>query len=252
MRLALLHLRRGRPWNPGFQAELDELNRGARAALAALGWTGSFVACAEVPTSVTREIAASADAVVILGGEDVDPQFYGGPPQYRDAGRHEPGADAAQIAVVRDALATGRPLLGICRGHQLLNVALGGTLIQHLPTVMRHRGPGSGDASYTGTQVAVDRFTGLEQDVNAAELPLCSHHQAIDKLGRGLRVAARAQDGVIEAIVHTSAPLTGVQWHPEHPSVSLTQLTLLLRRLERQRGRPTATARGWEPSRTDG
>lgn len=235
MRLALLHPRKGRPWNPGFQAALDELNRGARMAVQALGWTETFVPCAEVPENVTREIAASADAVVILGGEDVDPQFYGGPAEYRDAGRHEPGADAAQIAVVRDALATGQPLLGICRGHQLLNVALGGTLIQHLPTVSHHRGPGSGEAAYATPAVVVDRFSGLEQDVDASDQPLCTHHQAIAKLGRGLKVAARASDGVIEAVVHASAPITGVQWHPEHPSVSLTQLTRLLRRLERQR-----------------
>ncbi|MCW5953034.1 MAG: gamma-glutamyl-gamma-aminobutyrate hydrolase family protein [Propionibacteriaceae bacterium] len=234
MRLALLHPRRERPWDPRFQAALDELNRGTRAAVESLGWTGTFVPCAEVPVSVTREIAASADAVVILGGEDVDPRFYGGPAEYREAGRHEPAADAAQIAVVRDALATGQPLLGICRGHQLLNVALGGTLIQHLPTAMHHRGSGTGDAAYTSPQVTVDRFTGLERDVDSAEQPLCTHHQAIAKLGRGLKVAARASDGVIEAVVHASAPITGVQWHPEHPSVSLVQLTRLLRRLERQ------------------
>lgn len=233
MKLALLHLRRDRPWDTGFQRELDELNAGARAAVAALGWEGVFVACAEVPHSTAREIAASADAVVILGGEDVDPQFYGGPTQYRDAGRHEPLADAAQIAVVRDALATGQPLLGICRGHQLLNVALGGTLIQHLPTVAQHRGAGSGDAAYARPSVVVDRFTGLEPDV-PPDQPRCSHHQAVERLGQGLQVAARASDGVIEAVVHSSAPLTGVQWHPEHPAVSLVQLTGLLRRLERQ------------------
>lgn len=237
MRLALLHLRRQRPWDLRFQAALDELNRGTLAAVDSLGWTGRLVPCAEVPADVTREIAASADAVVILGGEDVDPKFYGGPTEYRDSGRHEPGADAAQIAVVRNALATGQPLLGICRGHQLLNVALGGTLIQHLPTVAHHRGSGSGDAAYVSQQVVVDRFTGLERDVDvdAAERPLCTHHQAVGKLGRGLKVAARASDGVIEAVVHASAPITGVQWHPEHPAVSLTQLTRLLRRLERQR-----------------
>ena len=237
MRLALLHPRRQRPWNPGFQTALDELHRGTSAAVDSLGWTGDFVPCAEVPENVTREIAASADAVVILGGEDVDPQFYGGSTEYRDAGRHEPRADAAQIAVVRDAMATGKPLLGICRGHQLLNVALGGTLIQHLPTTRRHRGSGIGTAAYVSHPVTVDRFTGLERDVDTADQPLCTHHQAIAKLGRGLKIAARASDGVIEAVVHASAPITGIQWHPEHPSVSLTQLTRLLRRLERQRPR---------------
>lgn len=232
VRLALLHLRTQRPRDPGFQQALDELNAGTRTAVEALGWKADFVPCAEVPESATREIAAGADAVVILGGEDVDPRFYGGAPLYREAGHHEPLADAAQIAVVRDALATGQPLLGICRGHQLLNVALGGSLIQHLPTASQHRGPGSGDAAYASSLVVVDRFTDLAQDVVAQ--PLCSHHQAVDRLGQGLLTAARAPDGVIEAIVHTSAPLTGVQWHPEHPSVSLIQLTGLLRRLERQ------------------
>lgn len=235
MRLALLHPRRQRPWNPRFQAGVDELNRGAGLAVDSLGWTGTFVACAEVPENVTREIAASADAVIILGGEDVDPQFYGGATDYREAGRHEPQADAAQIAVVRAALSTGQPVLGICRGHQLINVALGGTLIQHLPTVAGHRGSSGDGVAYASPQVLVDHFTGLERDVDPTEQPLCTHHQAIAKLGQGLKVAARASDGVIEAVVHASAPITGVQWHPEHPSVSLTQLTRLLRRLERQR-----------------
>lgn len=235
MQVAFLHLRRARPWDRRFQEALDDLHRGARLAIEALGWRADFVACAEVPLDVVREVASNADAVVILGGEDVDPQFYGGPSEYREAGRHEPQADAAQIAVVRDALTTGKPLLGICRGNQVLNVALGGTLIQHLPTSVKHRGLGTGDAAYARTTVVVDRFTGLEQDVPADQQPLCSHHQAIGRLGRGLKVAARSSDGVIEAVVHTGAPLTGIQWHPEHPSVSQTQLTALLRRLERQR-----------------
>lgn len=180
---------------------------------------------------VSLDAAAAADVVVILGGEDLDPRCYGGAADYPESGGHEPDADAAHIAVVEQALAHRQPLLGVCRGLQVINVAFGGTLIQDLGPASTHRdGAGAGMARFTTS--AVDA-AGLPE---AGGGPVyCSHHQAIDRLGVDLVVAARAPDGVIEAVVHTRAPITGVQWHPEHPAVAETQLTPLLARLAAQR-----------------
>lgn len=233
MRLALLHLRTHRPKHPEYQQTLDALTRATVDTVAALGWDAELVAGSEAPLQASFDAAARADAVVILGGEDVHPDFYGGATDYPGSGIHEPDADRAHIAVIRRAASTGTPLLGICRGNQLINVAFGGTLIPHLPGTGRHRLRGkTGLASFATGTVAVTEE--IAADVPEAAEARCGHHQAIDRLGEGLVIAARADDGVIEAVVHESAPLTGVQWHPEHPEVASRQLTPLLHRLERQ------------------
>lgn len=234
MRIAALHIRDERPWNPGFQQELDELNRGALATIAALGWQAECVPSAVRPVGESLRAARAADAVVLMGGEDVSPELYGGSASYQDGGRWEPDADAAHIAVVQDCLAAGRPLLTICRGTQILNVALGGTLIQHLENVHEHRGFGHGDTAFVDSVVEIEPE--LRGDVDPADTVMCSHHQAIAALGEGLVVVARGAGDVIEAVVHESAPITGVQWHPEHPRVAGRQLRALLLRLQRQQG----------------
>ncbi len=232
MHVTLLHIREERPHNPQYQINLDILTRAAVETVESLGWQPTVVASAQVPLEESLDAARSADAIVVLGGEDVHPDFYGGALSYTGSGTHEVEADRAHIAVIRAAVESGTPLLGICRGSQILNVALGGTLVQHLPETHRHRGRG------TGMDVFVEGDISAELDffaeLLAADAARCGHHQAIDRLGEGLVVAARADDGVIEAVVHESAPLTGVQWHPEHPETAARQLSALLRRLEHQ------------------
>jgi putative glutamine amidotransferase len=231
LRVALVHIRDERPAAPGYNTKLRELTAGAIAAVEALGWTADPIPAAERPIAEVLGSTRSADVIVLLGGEDVDPRLYGGKSRYPAGGNHEPAADRAQIAVALEALARSTPLLGICRGSQLINVALGGTLIQHLPTG-DHLGK-----LFTPTRLVLEDTTDLGGDVNADLSVMCAHHQAIDRLGAGLRIAARSADGAIEAVIHSIAPVTGVQWHPEHPQVAHVQLTALLRRLERQRGR---------------
>ncbi|RWA15175.1 gamma-glutamyl-gamma-aminobutyrate hydrolase family protein [Mycolicibacterium brumae] len=231
MRAALFHLRTERPEAREFQDVLDELNRGALRAATLLGWQTRLFASAEAPVQASLDAAADADVVVLLGGEDIDPQRYGGAADYPGGGGHEPDADAAHLAVIEQALARRQPLLGVCRGLQVVNVALGGTLIQDLGPDSAHRSAaGAGMARFTTARVNAD---GLPEAAGAGPV-YCSHHQAVDRLGSGLQVVARAPDGVVEAVVHTRAPITGVQWHPEHPAVAETQLTRLLRRLEAQ------------------
>lgn len=226
--LALLHLRTERPHDPSFQRALDALNAPTVRVAREQGWEVVPVPSAEVPLEVTDEVVARADAVVIMGGEDVDPAFYGGPRSYPGSGHHEPRADRAHIAAVHRCIAAGTPLLGICRGLQIINVALGGTLVQHLPTTAGHRN--TGDDHFVRNRVTLIGGE-LAVAVDPTADVRCTHHQAIDVLGRDLVVAARAADGVVEAVVHRSAPVTGVQWHPEHPDTADTQLAPLLGRL---------------------
>lgn len=233
-RVAVLHLRTRRPSNPRYQRELDMLNAVTVSMIESLGWTAQIVATAENPGIDSLTAARDSDMVVLMGGEDVDPRLYGDSPHYPGSGHHESRADSTQIAVVLEAMQHGKPLLGICRGIQLINVALGGTLVQHLPTVAGHRGPPKSGDGFVANLITLEPDSDLERDVDAADPVMCTHHQAIDVLGNGLVVTGRTRDGVIEAIVHEAAPITGVQWHPEHPTTAARQLRALLLRLERQ------------------
>jgi len=148
------------------------------------------------------------DAMVLLGGGDVNPSRYGQAEHARLYGVDD-FLDGFEITALEHAFARDIPVLAICRGHQVLNVALGGTLIQHLDNTNDHRDvmhtvrvvPGSRVASAMGT---------LEPDVHSF------HHQAIDRIGGGLEVTATAPDGTIEAVELAGASwVVGVQWHPE-------------------------------------
>ena len=158
--------------------------------------------------------------VVILGGDDVEPALYGQPDRRPRRTDYQRRADRTQIAVVMEAVRARRPLLGVCRGMQVMNVALGGTLHQH---VGGHRGPDSAPFVESRVPGLASLSAGLRPPL------LCAHHQAVDQLGQGFRVALQATDGVIEAISHDSLPFLGVQWHPEHPSTSSQHLPALLR-----------------------
>lgn len=233
MRVAVLHLRSERPDEPVFNDVLETLNAATLATIADMGWSATVVASGSAPIETSLDAADAADAIIVMGGEDVSPEFYDGPVEYEGAGHHDIEADTAHIAVIQRAAATGTPLLGICRGVQLINVALGGTLVQHLETLGNHQAPGEGMVTFTSSHINLVGGSDLELDVPTSKVR-CGHHQAVDRLGQGLVIAARADDGTVEALVHESAPITGVQWHPEHPDTAKAQLTALLKRLERQ------------------
>ncbi|MBB4964869.1 putative glutamine amidotransferase [Saccharothrix violaceirubra] len=152
---------------------------------------------------------AFLDALVFTGGPDLDPALYG---RCRDArtGPSRPDRDAAELDLARAALKRDLPVLGVCRGMQLLNVVRGGTLRQH---VEGH------DPEHGHTGIAVAPGTRLSSIVGMATTVHCHHHQAVDVPGDGLRVVARAADGTVEAVELVGARfVVGVQSHPEADS----------------------------------
>ena len=161
------------------------------------------------------------DGVVLAGGADIGAHHYGALPHPR-AGAPRPDRDETELAVLRRALERDIPVLGVCRGAQLLNVALGGTLNQHLPEAVGHDGhnPRPGTFGTVTVTLAADGRVGalLGSTVQAQ----CHHHQAIDRLAAGLVVTGRAADGTIEAVELAGRPFVlGVQWHPEQDDLRL-------------------------------
>ena len=186
--------------------------------------------------------AQHADAIIIMGGEDVHPSLYGASQGYQAEGRHWYRADRGHIARVDYAVRTGTPLLGICRGMQIINTALGGTLEQHIE---------GADGTHTNNRILSDHCfirhsvrvgegTNLERALapvlTDSELVISSaHHQRVARLAPGLQVSAQAPDGTIEAIESVDAPVIGVQWHPEDPAADISQLHALLGHLDARR-----------------
>ena len=168
-----------------------------------------------VDESVAERVLDGLDGLVITGGRDVDPAAYGqSPHQATDAPASD--RDAWEFALVRGALARGLPLLGICRGAQVLNVALGGTLHQHLPDVVGHYQHQLGNAVFSTSSITTVPGTRLASLIGESTDAQCYHHQAIAELGRGLIATAWDSDGVIEG-VEIPGPrfVLAVQWHPE-------------------------------------
>ena len=157
--------------------------------------------------------------VCIAGGPDIDPRTYGGP-DHPELGPTEPDLDRFEMAVTWAARSRCIPILAICRGAQMLNVALGGSLHMHLPDEagdrVQHRRPGS-EGPDARHDVRIESDSILGRVLGAETLTVNSyHHQAVRKLGRGLRAVAHAEDGVVEGI-ELAGPdfVVGVQWHAE-------------------------------------
>jgi putative glutamine amidotransferase len=206
------------------------------------------------PRAKLAQVAKTLDAFVLPGSPaDVDPKLYGAPTHARTA-RPDPKREQTDFALLKHALATGKPVLATCYGVQSLNVYLGGSLYQDIPSQRRHalrhtRGSDPRDAMHevrvTGGRLAT-----------VAGRPLITvnstHHQSIRNPGAGLRVTAKAPDGVVEALEWTRGPgwVVGVQWHPERmPQDPVAQK--LFRRLVSEAivARNARLAHGQRPSR---
>lgn len=168
-----------------------------------------------VDAEVVGGLLDGLDALVITGGYDVDPARYGQPPHPATDGPRA-DRDAWEFALLRGALDRGLPVLGICRGAQVLNVAFGGTLHQHLPDVLGHGGHRLGNGVFARVPVRTLPGTRLAALIGEGADAPCYHHQAIDRVGDGLVVSATDADGVVEGLeVPGDAFALAVQWHPE-------------------------------------
>ena len=172
------------------------------------------------PTGTDVRILKGLDGLIVAGGTDVDPSYYGQEPHPLTLS--QPQRDRHDLALTRAALAAGMPLLAICRGAQILNVALGGSLIQHLPDVRREAdyrpAPGVfGEVSFTTAPDSI-----INSLLGGTASAPCYHHQGIAEPGRGLRITAVAPEGTVEAIERVGQGwVLGVQFHPEQNPADL-------------------------------
>ncbi len=188
--------------------------------------------CAWVVVDTSAPLPTVADTlrtegILVLGGGDIDSEIYGVPGPVP----HEYGVDRAadnfSMDVIRGAVDASIPILGVCRGAQLLNLAYGGTLVPDLADWTLHRGSYSAGL-FIDEHVVVVEGTRLHEILGTTELTVRSgHHQAVDKVAPGLRLTAVADDGVTEGVEHPSAWAVGVQWHPEDSDGSGTDLDAL-------------------------
>ncbi|MHA7178919.1 gamma-glutamyl-gamma-aminobutyrate hydrolase family protein [Arthrobacter sp. MDB2-24] len=166
---------------------------------------------------VVEQLLPRLDGVIVVGGWDIDPSRYGAEPHAQTDAPHLL-RDAWDSAVVREAVRIDLPLLGICRGEQMLNVALGGSLHQHLPDLVGDSPYQLGDHRFNAVPVDLRPGSQVAQVLGATHLDAVpvSHHQAVDRVGLGLQASAWSRDGIIEAIEFPSNRFCiGVQWHPE-------------------------------------
>ncbi|HEX5405664.1 MAG TPA: gamma-glutamyl-gamma-aminobutyrate hydrolase family protein [Pseudonocardiaceae bacterium] len=164
------------------------------------------------------ELAARLDGLLLSGGADVDPARYRQPV---DAATEalRPDRDAFEFGLLASALAAGLPVLAVCRGLQVLNSALGGTLHQHLPDQVGHNGHRPRIGTFGGSRVTIAARSRLAGLLGTEAKVACHHHQAIDVVAPGLNVVATSEDGTVEAVESTDQEfLLGVQWHPEQDS----------------------------------
>jgi putative glutamine amidotransferase len=161
------------------------------------------------------ELAAPFDGLLLIGGGDVDPALYGSTDPHPDVYGVDTDRDVAEMELIKKAAGIGLPILAICRGIQVLNVAFGGTLFQHLPersSDLDHR-QGHPERLH---DVRVTRGSRLFVAVGGTSFSCASrHHQGLDRLGDGLIPVGWAHDGLVEAVEHRDGWMVGVQWHPE-------------------------------------
>jgi gamma-glutamyl-gamma-aminobutyrate hydrolase PuuD len=180
------------------------------------------------PVATSAEVVDRLDGVVLTGGPDISPDRYGAPLHPRTS-VPRPERDAAEIAILHRALDVGIPVLGVCRGAQLLNVALGGTLVQHLPEVVDHHGHNPRPGVFGEITVVLDPTGRIGAAVGTQVRVRCHHHQALDRIAPGLQVTGRAEDGTVEAVELDARDfVVGVQWHPEQDATDARLNTALI------------------------
>jgi putative glutamine amidotransferase len=191
----------------------------------------------QLSSAEAKDIVSSLDGLMLCGGRDIDPSRYGQSP-HSEAEQPDKLRDDLEEKLLSAAIDADLPFLGICRGAQMLNINRGGTLIQHLPDVVGDNRYQLGNAQFTPADVEVETSSILGSLVgdkvsNAA----LYHHQAIDELGKGLKITAKSEDGIVEAVELTDHPFgVAVQWHPEQTLDDLRIFEGLIEAARKYRG----------------
>ena len=189
-------------------------------AISRAGGVGPVLGPEPIDDASALALVERFDGLLLTGGVDVDPTRYGQERAPQTYGCDDL-LDGFELCLLRAAIALGRPVLAICRGVQVLNVAFGGTLDQHItdsPGLVSHGLPNGGGA--TDVTMVVEPGSRLAEALGTTPerraTGRCHHHQAVDRVGEGLVISARASDGIIEALERAGDPwVVGVQWHPE-------------------------------------
>jgi putative glutamine amidotransferase len=187
------------------------------------------------------ELLDRVDGLLLAGGTDVDPASYGARP-HPEVGNTVPERDRFELALAHRALERELPLLAICRGMQMLNVACGGTLVQHVPDVVGHEEHRHTPGQFADHEVEIEEGTLAARAAGGRRLAVKSHHhQGIDELGEGLEISAwSARDRLPEAVEDPGRPFVlGVLWHPEEDEAS----RLIAALVEEARGQPRSNMR---------
>jgi putative glutamine amidotransferase len=191
----------------------------------------------QLSSAEAKDIITSLDGLMLCGGRDIDSARYGQNP-HGEAEQPDKLRDDLEEKLLSAAIDADLPFLGICRGAQMLNINRGGTLIQHLPDVVGHNRYQLGNAKFTAADVEVETSSILgslvgEKISNAA----LYHHQAIDELGKGLKITAKTEDGIVEAVELADHPFgVAVQWHPEQTLDDLRIFEGLIEAARKYRG----------------
>ena len=167
---------------------------------------------ADAFTTLDPEQCINCDGLLLPGGGDITPAFFG---------QHDHGSrtidtqlDIIQLHILDLFVKWGKPVLGICKGLQIINVHFGGTICQHIKNAAAHQWNGK-DMYHYVYHIGCSRTDFFHQLYGSSAFVNSAHHQAVDKLGRDLLPVCQAHDGTIEALSHASLPVCGVQWHPE-------------------------------------
>jgi gamma-glutamyl-gamma-aminobutyrate hydrolase PuuD len=167
------------------------------------------------PAEAATAAVERLDGLVLTGGADIEPERYGQEPQPA-TGPRRPERDAWELALLGGALQRALPVLGVCRGLQVLNVGLGGTLEQHVPDRVGHRDHLPAPGQFGRVPVRVEPTSRLASLIGTNVTVHCYHHQAVASLAPDLRAVAHSEDATVEAAEAPGHPfLVGVQWHPE-------------------------------------
>ncbi len=171
----------------------------------AIGFMAENASEGNIPTSSIRQF----NALLLPGGADIDPALFYQPP--KGAKNIDRTVDLRQLQTLDAFVKAGKPVLGICKGMQIINIYFGGTLIQHIRTAAIHQSD-QGDLIHQ-TWTAKNSF--LHEVYGSRFITNSAHHQAVGRLGRGLHIIQETTDHVPEALIHDSLPIIAVQWHPE-------------------------------------